>query len=110
MRLCYINRKGKLNMNNKVVTFSKPFTFEGETYEKIDLSRIEDLTGAQLCNCERQFEQGGSVSALKEMNFEFCMIVAAEVSKLPIEFFKALPAKDGNKIRQVVSTYFFQQD
>lgn len=90
-----------------IVKLAKPFKFEDSEYTEIDLTALEDLSAGQLCKAEKQFEQSGSFSALKELNLEYCLTVAALVTKQPIEFFKALPAKEAHKVKQVVSSYFF---
>lgn len=94
----------------KIITFSQTYKFEGKEYSQVDLSAIDELTAGQLCKCERQFEQTGSISPIKELNLEYCLIVASSVSDLPIEFFKSLKGKDSNKVKQVVGSYFFQED
>lgn len=92
------------------VTFNKPYAFEGETYEGVDLSGVEDMTTEQLCQCDRMFERGGGVSAMKELNVEYACIIAAQVAKLPIEFFKGLPAREGNKVKTTIGSYFFGEE
>ena len=95
------------NKKDNLVTFKKPFIFEGQTYESLDLSGLENLSTEQLCQAERIFERSGGVSALKEMNLEYAIIVANLATGLPVEFFKALPAREGSKVKNRVSAYFF---
>lgn len=89
------------------VEFTKPFKFEGEEHKGVDLSGLEDMSTEQLTQAERIFERSGGVSALKELNLEYTCIIASIVTGKPLEFFKALPAKDGNKIKTQVGAYFF---
>lgn len=95
------------NENKYLVTFKKPFTFEGKTFDSVDLSAIENLNTEQLCKAERVFERSGGVSALKEMNLEYAIILASVATGHPIEFFKALPAREGSKIKTRIGAYFF---
>lgn len=95
---------------SNIIKLAKIFNFEGKEYKEIDLSGLEDLSTSDLKECEKQFERAGNFSALKEMNLEYCILVASRVSNLPIEFFNSLPAREGNKVKQAVSAYFFQED
>ena len=80
-----INKK---SLGEGVITFAHPYTFEGKEYDGVDLSALDNMTTAQLIQCDRIFESSGSVSALKELNVEYACIVAAEATGLPVEFFK----------------------
>lgn len=97
----------KKKENPYLVTFSKPYDFEGETFHSLDLSPVEDLTTEQIMQAERIFEKSGGVSALKELNLEYAIIVASMATGKPVEFFKGLPGKDGSKVKSRVSAYFF---
>ena len=90
-----------------VVSFGKPYTFEGTTYNEVDLAGLDDLSTDQLCQADRIFERGGGVSTIKELNVEYACIIAAMATGKPVEFFKGLPARDGNKIKAKVGAYFF---
>ena len=94
---------------SNVIKLAKTFKFEGKDYNEIDLTGLEDLTTADISECEKLFERNGNFSALKEMNLEYCILVANKVTGLPVEFFNALPAREGAKVKQAVSAYFFQE-
>ena len=85
-----------------VVKFSKPYLFEGNTYESVDLSGIEDLTGDDLLEADRAFSASGQFSPIPEMTLAYAFSIAATVTKQPIEFYRALPAKDGLKVKNEV--------
>lgn len=95
--------------NEYIVTFKKPFTFENKVYDSIDLSGLEDLTGAQLCDAYRQFTKNKNQSFTPELTPAFAAIVATMVTGHPIELFYQLPAKYLNKIKTTVSNYFFEE-
>jgi hypothetical protein len=96
--------------NEYLVEFKKPFKWEDKEYKTIDLAGMEDLTGRQLCDIHKAFDALGIASALKEQSPEFACIVANTVTKIPVEFFKELPAKELNKVKNKVFTYFFSED
>lgn len=85
-----------------VVKFSKPYFFEGSTYDSVDLSGIDGLTGDDLLEADRAFSASGQFSPLPEMTLAYAFSIAATVTKQPIEFYRALPAKDGLKVKNEV--------
>lgn len=95
--------------NEFIVKFKKPITFENKEYKSIDLSGLEDLTGAQLCEAYRKFTKNKNQSFTPELTPAFAAIVAAMVTDHPIEFFYQMPAKHLNKIKTTVSNYFFEE-
>lgn len=94
--------------NGYYVSFDKPFMFEGENYKGIDLSPIEDLSGKQLLNISKRYKKTGGDAILPENDLEYGVIVAAEVCKLPLEFFYKLPSRELVKIRLKVLGFYFQ--
>lgn len=93
--------------NPNYVKFSHPYTFEGKTYEGIDLSPLGKGSISDLCKAQRMFNNTGAVSALQETDYEFICDYMSIVMDIPIEFFKGLPAAEGFKIRTLVANNFF---
>ena len=94
------------NENPYVLTFGKPYTFEEETVESIDLSGIEDITAADMIAAQK----GGAVEALPEMSLQYACVIAARVTKKPIEFFTGLPAREAIKLKNIVTGFIFGAD
>lgn len=92
--------------NNFIIKFDKPYNFEGKEYEEIDISNIENLSTRQLAEATKQFSTSEYITPKPEADVNFCCIIAAEVTKLPREFFYNLPAKEGIKVRDLVQTFF----
>lgn len=92
------------------VGFDKPFTFEGNTYNGIDLAPMEDLSGKQLLNISKRYKKLGGSDILPENDIEYAIIVATEVCKLPMEFFYRLPSRELVKIRIKVLGFYFHED
>lgn len=88
------------------ITLSKAVKFEDKEYKEVDLSGLENLTAEALCRADNRMSRMGIVAPVKEMNYEFCTIIAAEATELPVEFFKALPAKDFSRIARAISAFF----
>lgn len=94
-------------MEELIIKLSKPFTFEDETYHEIDLTGLAELSTADLCQAQRQYNMGANVSTVPEMDVNYCILLAQKASKLPLEFFQQLPARDGMRVRMAVTKAFF---
>ena len=89
------------------IKLTKPFQFEGETYTEIDLSALEDLNTSQLVEAEKRFTRGGGISAIKEFDTDYACIIASIATGKPVEFFLALPARDGVALKNKVGSFFY---
>ena len=58
------------------ITFSKPYNFEGEIFNGIDLSGLEDIKGRQLTAIEKAFGKAGVVSSMPETTSTYAKIAA----------------------------------
>lgn len=97
--------------SSMVVTFNKPFKFEGEEYTEIDLSGIDDLTGQDMLELQKVSKITNARGAvLPEMDLGYAFHVASKVTKLPLEFFEKLPARECVKVRTMVTRGFFGED
>lgn len=84
--------------------FDKPFNFEGQEYSEIDLD-LESLSGEDMRAVKQLWIGEGNFAAIPAADPEFCVYTAARASKKPIEFFRALPAREYMKIAQKVSNF-----
>ena len=80
------------------ITFSKPYNFEGEIFNGIDLSGLEDIKGRQLTAIEKAFGKAGVVSSMPETTSTYAKIAASAATGLPAEFFEDLPGKEVRKV------------
>lgn len=93
----------------KVVTkfkFRKPIMFENKEYSEIDLSGLEDLTGKDMINIEKRLRQNNVNSINCEQSVEACIAYAAQASKLPEEFFDAMPGTEFRRVKNTVLNFF----
>jgi len=88
------------------VTFSKPYTFEGETYEGIDLSGCDELTGNDAAKAEKLMVAKGETSMFPEMSSTYAFIIASMGTGKPVEFFSGLPLKDSTRVKNRVRACF----
>ena len=93
-----------------IVKFRKPFDFEGEIYEKLDLHELEDIRGRDLTAIEKAFNKTGISSFMPETTTTYAKILATKVTGLPAEFFEDLPAYEIEKIKNVVTGFFYKDE
>jgi hypothetical protein len=105
-----INSDGEVVDNPMVIILRKPYTYEGKTYEKIDLSGLDNLTADDMIAASRVLDRSGSFSFLPEMTVEYACVISARATKLPIEFFKGLPPKDAMKLKNRVTGFLYGAD
>ncbi|WP_088227786.1 hypothetical protein [Desulfosporosinus sp. FKB] len=102
-KVVVIEKKG----NEYLVEFNKTFNFEGRDYNEVDLSGLERLTTMDLARADKMFISTGQVAMMNEMSTGYVCIIASMVSNKPVEFFQALPAKEGIKIKTIISSFFY---
>ena len=100
----------KQEENKYLIKFRKPFIFEDETYKEIDLSGLEDLSAKDMIQAQRTMERSGSINVLPEMSLEYACIFASKATKIPVEFFQALPPKEAIKVKDKVTNFFYGED
>ena len=100
----------KQEENKYLIKFRKPFIFEDETYKEIDLSGLEDLSAKDMIQAQRTMERSGSINVLPEMSLEYACIFASKATKIPVEFFRALPPKEAIKVKNKVTNFFYGED
>lgn len=93
-----------------IITFQKPFDFEGETFRELDLHGLEDLRGRDLTAIEKAFNKTGVSSFVPESTTTYAKIVATKVTGLPAEFFEDLPVGEIEKIKNAVVGFFYKDE
>ncbi len=89
------------------VKFSKPYVFEDDTYDGLDMSCLENLTTDDLSEIEKKFYKQGIASFNPENTAVYAKIVAWKATGLPIEFFNQLPVRDMMKIKSRIVNFFY---
>ncbi len=84
--------------------FSKPYKFEDKEYSEIELD-LDGLKGSDIESAMIQVEDltktGQRIPTAASWKF-----LAAKATKLPVEFFTNLPARDWLKLSGMVSPFF----
>lgn len=93
--------------DNLRIKFNKPYIFEEETHEYLDLSGLENLNTKDLTEIEKKYFKNGISSFMPENTSTYAKIVAQRATGHPIEFFDQLPVKEMMKIKNVVTGFFY---
>ena len=93
-----------------VIKFKKPYNFEGKTISEIDLSGLENITGNDMVQVNKELSKLGQDPMLQEMQLEYAQLMAARVTGYPVEFFKKLSAKHSMKLKNTVSNFIYGEE
>lgn len=97
--------------SSMIVKFKKPFCFEGKEYTELDLSGMEDLTGADMIAVNKIIQRtSAGIDVMPEVSVEYAFHFAARAAKLPVEFFTSLPPKETIKVKNRVMGFLFGSD
>lgn len=105
-----LDGNGEVIENNLIIELRKPYTFEGKTYDEIDLRGLETLTADDMIAASRVLDRSGSFSFLPEMTVEYACVISSRATKLPIEFFKGLHPKDAMKLKNRITGFLYGAD
>lgn len=99
--------ENKTKANDKILKLSKTYSFEGQTISEVDLSRLEDMTAADMIAAQKILTANGSVSIMPENSLEYALILAARATDQPVEFYQSLTMRDAMKVKNRVSGFIF---
>jgi hypothetical protein len=92
-----------------VVKLTKPFMFEGQEYDSVDLSGLDKLTIQDAIEVQGQLLSEAASTLLCETTTAFAMAIASRATGKPIEFFKMMPMGAGRQVRRQVQKYLRQE-
>jgi len=95
------------NTEKNVITFNKPYKFEGTEYTEIDLTGLDKLTIKDAIDIQKQLTDKREVAAtvLTETSTAFARMVIAKATGYPIEFFEVMPRSLSKQVQHAVMTY-----
>lgn len=85
--------------------FTTPYTFEGKEYKEIDLD-LDSVSGWMIEQATRLYRRNGGMATMPYVDGEWCVYILHNITKLPLEFFKGLPAKDYCALNVQVTNFF----
>lgn len=92
-----------------VIRLKKPVKFEGETYDRIDLTGLHDIKAADMVEINRRMTRSGNVDSSPELSLEYALNMANLATGLPLEFFDQLPPYAAMAIKGRVTSFLFGQ-
>ena len=105
------NDKDKTTASEELtVVLSKEYNFEGEKVKKIDFSGLETVTAKTMIKANKVLTSAGDVQILPESSLHYSLIIAADCTKYPIEFYEILNPKDAMKIKNTITSFFYGED
>lgn len=113
MELEAVENTASLNeeTDEMIIKFKKPYHFEGKEYTEIDLSAMDDLTGADMIAINKIMSRtSAGIDVMPEVSVEYAFYFAARAAKLPVEFFTNLPPKESMKVKNRVMGFLFGSD
>jgi hypothetical protein len=93
--------------NALTVTLGRTYDFEGEKVSEIDFSGLEDVTAKTMIKANKTLTADGDVQLLPESSLHYALIIAADCTKYPIEFYERLRPNDAMKIKNTVTGFFY---
>ena len=101
-----IEEAKKAATGDHVVELSRTYEFEGEKISQIDLSGLEDVTAETMIKAGKVLVGAGDVQVLPENSLHYTLVIAAECTKYPIEFYKRLKPRDAIRIKNKITLFF----
>ena len=91
------------------IKLSKAIKHKGENIEILDIN-LDDLTGNDLIEVEKQLTQSGEVSIVTDFNKIYLITIAARALHIPVEILKFVSAKDFTRITNEVRNFLIISD
>lgn len=106
-----VNSPAVVEENDMVIKFKKPYYFEGKEYTELDLSGMEDMTGADMIAVNKVMQRSSAgIDVMPEVSVEYAFYFAAKAAKLPVEFFNGLSPRESMKVKNRVMGFLFGSD
>ncbi|MCI9388377.1 MAG: phage tail assembly protein [Lachnospiraceae bacterium] len=105
-----VKKDGKAGVSpddGKTLGLSRTYKFEGEEISSLRFTRLEDITAEDMIRANNIMVNEGISMVVPENTLYFALIMAADATGLPIEFFKQLKPGDAVKVRRFITNYFF---
>lgn len=93
--------------DDMAIRLKKPIDFEGERYDRIDLSGLQAIKTSDMIAINRRLTRTGNVDTSKEVSLEYAIHMANVATGLPLEFFEQLPPYAALAIRGRVMSFLF---
>ena len=95
-----------------LLKFKKPYHFEDEVYNEINLAGLETLTATDMIWAEKFVKRssGIAIDVMPEVSLEYAAAICSRATDQPVEFFKQLPMKEATRLKNIVTGFIFGQE
>lgn len=93
-----------------VIPLKNTIKFEGETYDRIDMTGLHDIKAADMVAINRRMTRSGNVASTQETTLEYALNMANLATGLPLEFFDQLPPYAAMAIKERVMVFLYRQE
>lgn len=90
-----------------IVKLKKPFKFEENVYNEIDLKGLDDIKTGDMVDINRRMARNGSFYVTPEITLEYALNIANLATGLPLEFFDQLPPYAAIAIKERVTSFLY---
>lgn len=90
-----------------IITFRKPFTFEGKEYTEIKLD-LDALSGKDVIDAEAEARAMGVRAIMLESAKAYQAIIAAKAAGVSVDLIQALPAKEFSSVTGEVQSFLLE--
>ena len=71
---------------------------------------LEEINAESIIRANNIMVRAGTVAVVPENSMHFALIIAADATGLPIEFFNKLKPRDAIKVKNIVTHFFYGED
>lgn len=100
----------KAEENDLLIPLKKTIKFEGQQYDKIDLTGLKDVNAKDMVGINRLMTKAGNVNSVQELTLEYALYMANIVTGLPLEFFDQIPPYAAIAIKRCVVDFIYGQE
>lgn len=105
-----VDKSGEVVESPYMLKLKEPIMFEGQRYDKIDLTGLENIRAADMIAVNRRLTGMGNVDFLQENTLEYSINLAAVAAGLPVEFFDQLKPRTAMRVKQCVTSFLYGQE
>lgn len=106
-----VKKNGVVEVDDQfTLHLSRTYEFEGEKISEIDFSGLDNVTAETMIKANKTLAVSGDVSVLPENSLHYALVMAADCTAYPIEFYKTLKPRDAIKVKNMVTTFFYGEE
>lgn len=106
-------KKGKVVVETDeemILQLSRTYEFEGKEISQVDFSGMEELTADNMIKANTIMTKSGHAAIMTENDMYYTLLLAADATGIPIEFFRMLKPRDAIKVKNKVTSFFFGEE